>query len=187
MSTKIESSPLPQINVNKSITELPPITDPTSHSDEKSRRRAHNKKQYKRVNRTYKCAHCSFARSHASIVREHMLRAHTEHRVEQGGSGMKYKCNRCSVFPNYFSTFKDLCSHLREAHKSEDTDMNTASEETVVHSDFKCKYCDKELKTKAGLLSHERHHTHTWGRSFRNTETQSERAYRRSANLPPIV
>ena len=77
--------------------------------------------------------------------------------------------------------------------------MNTASEETVVHSDLgveqsgfivnknlKCKYCDKELKTKAGLLSHERHHTHTWGRSFRNTETQSERAYRRSANLPPI-
>ena len=67
MSTKIESSPLPQINVNKSITELPPITDPMPHRDEKSRRRARNIKQYKKVNRTYKCEHSSFARSHASI------------------------------------------------------------------------------------------------------------------------
>ena len=67
MSTKIESCPLPQINVNKSITELPPITDPMSHRDEKSRRRARNMKQYKKVNRTYKCEHSSFARSHASI------------------------------------------------------------------------------------------------------------------------
>lgn len=132
ISSKIASDTLPQINANKRVTELPPITDPWSQSNEKSKRRARNKKNCKKANRTYKCMHCSFVTSDVCFVREHISKAHPHLGVEQGGSTMKHKCNRCSDFPNYFSTFKDLCNHLQEAHNSDDTERNTESEDTVI-------------------------------------------------------